>query len=118
MRHAGLIRSLLILGVAAAVPACGGGGGGGGGGSSVTTVLVSSSAAGVAGNADSDSPAASSTGQFVAFQSTSTNLTSPATTIGNVFRKDMDTQAILRVSRRSNANGNAEPNAASRAPAI
>src|SRR5688572_10336047 len=88
-----------LLAVASVLPACGGGGGGGGG-VSTATLLVSQTLAGVRGNGDSDQPSVSSTGQFVAFRSVSTNLHTSATTAArsHVYKKDMDTGAISIVS--------------------
>lgn len=114
------LRSVIVLlAVAAVLPACGGGGGGGGGGvTSTPVVLVSESAAGVDGNGDSDQQVASANGQFVAFRSAATNLLGlPLETQGftDIYRKDLNTGAILRVSR-STTNG--EANSDSRNPAI
>src|SRR4030042_90783 len=74
------------------------------------TVLVSANAAGAQGDAASTSPAISNDGRFVAFHSTSTNLVSPATTLLQVFRKDLATGEVRLVSSDAagaQANGTA-----------
>ncbi|NPV58246.1 MAG: hypothetical protein HPY75_01120 [Actinobacteria bacterium] len=67
-----------------------------------TTVLCSTSSAGVEGNAFSGSPSISSDGRYVAFESLATNLV-PGDTNGqrDVFRKDLQTGAIVRCSTDS-----------------
>lgn len=113
------LRSVIaLLGVSAVLPACGGGGGGGGGVSTTPVVLVSESAAGVDGDGDSDQQVVSANGQFVAFRSAATNLLGlPLETQGftDIYRKDLSTGAIIRVSRTA---AGAEPNQNSRNPAI
>lgn len=111
-----IYRSVLVLAVAAALPACGGGGGGGGGGA--TPVMLVSSVGAVQGNATSDSPSISSNGRYIAFRTDATNLEAPATTLGNIYVKDMNAGGVLRASRRSAADGNVQPNAASFSPSI
>jgi Tol biopolymer transport system component len=60
--------------------------------------LVSADAAGVQGNNNSTSPAISSDGRYVAFQSAATNLVTPATVNQQVFRKDLLTGTVVLVS--------------------
>jgi Tol biopolymer transport system component len=120
MRRIPLLRSVLILGVAAAVPACGGGGGGGGGVPGASTILVSSTAAGVQGDRTSSQSSISDDGRYVAFTSSSSNLVPPD--VGgagqtDIYRKDLSDGSIIRVSRTPNP-ANAEPNASSSRPAI
>lgn len=61
-----------------------------------TTTLVSASASGVAGNGDSSAAMISANGRYVSFVSTSTNL-APGGQRG-LYRKDLVTQAIERIS--------------------
>ena len=112
-----LYRSLLILCVALAVPACGGGGGGGGGGAAVVTILVSSDVTGAQGNGVSDQPSISADGRYVAFRSASTNLLAVDDTLvhTDIFRKDLQTGAIIRISKTP---AGAEANGPSRNPVI
>src|SRR5262245_32010594 len=114
MRH--IYRSVLILALAAAVPACGGGGGGGGGGGT-PVVLVSESLAGVDGNGDSDQQSMTPDGRYIAFRSAATNLLPAAETLAftDIYRKDMVTGTVVRVSNSTTAG---EPNSHSRNPAI
>lgn len=61
--------------------------------------LVSKSAAGGQGNFQSDSPVLSADGRYVAFRSFSTNLVAGDTnTRADIFRKDLQTGAIVLVS--------------------
>ncbi len=78
-------------------------------------ILVSANAAGVEGDAAAGWNDISADGRYVAFASPSTNLVVPATTVNNVFRKDLYTGEVLLGS--STAAG-AEGNAASDLPAI
>lgn len=112
-----LIRALAILAIPALLLACGGGGGGGGGAAATPVVLVSESALGVDGNGDSDQQVMSADGRYVAFRSAATNLLAVADALAftDVFRKDMMTGDVIRVSRTPLG---AEPNGLSRNPAI
>lgn len=107
-RHDATARCIALLALAALVPACGGGGGGGGGGAAPTpVVLVSSNAAGTQGDGNSDQSSVSSDGQFVAFRSTSTNFVAGANAFAQIYRKDMVTGTIIRVSETpADAAGN------------
>jgi hypothetical protein len=123
MRHNSPLRSLLILGLAAAIPACGGGGGSGGGVPGASTLLVSSTAGGVQGDRTSNQSSISDDGRYVAFTSNSSNLVPPD--VGGVgqtdiYRKDLSDGSIIRVSRTPNTAvpANAEPNASSSRPVI
>ena len=70
-------------------------------------VLASANASGVQGNNGSSYPGLSYDGRYVTFSSSATNLVSPATTGGQVFRKDMSTgQIVLASSNSSGAQGN------------
>jgi len=111
-----LIRTLTLAALAAVVPACGGGGGGGG--AAIAVLLASESATGIDGNGHSDQQVMSADGRYIAFRSAATNLIDGAPdTLANtdVFRKDMNTGAVLRISRTA-AGG--EPNGASGYPSI
>jgi hypothetical protein len=78
--------------------------------------LISTSTAGVAGNNDSNTSAISADGRYVAFQSASTNLLSPATAGRlQVYRRDRMTNQTVMVS--VNTSG-AESNGVSWGPAI
>jgi hypothetical protein len=61
-------------------------------------VLVSASAAGTEGNAVSANPSVSADGHLVSFSSAATNLVAPATTNQQVFRKNVNTGAIVLAS--------------------
>jgi hypothetical protein len=70
-------------------------------------VLASANASGEQGNNGSSYPDLSYDGRYVTFSSSATNLVSPATTGGQVFRKDMSTgQIVLASSDSSGAQGN------------
>ena len=112
MRH--FTQTLLLLSVAALVPACGGGGGGGD--PVIIVSLVSSTVGGAPAHGNSDSPSISSDGRFVAFRSTATNLVASDTSSEDVYRKDLQTGAVIRVSRVPVTG--AEPTGISRSPAI
>ncbi len=69
--------------------------------------LCSSDAAGAEGNAGSTLPAINADGNYVTFTSSATNLVFPATTVANVFRKDMITgQVMLCSSDATGTEGN------------
>jgi len=78
-------------------------------------VLVSSDTAGAQGNNESQYPRMSSDGRYVVFQSTATNLVTPATTNEQVFRKDLLTGEVKLCSADI---GGVEGNAASFNPVI
>jgi Tol biopolymer transport system component len=61
-------------------------------------LLASADAGGKQGNGNSDYPAISDDGRYIAFQSGSTNLVTPNTTNDHVFRKDMLTGEVLLAS--------------------
>ncbi|MBZ6075417.1 hypothetical protein [Microvirga puerhi] len=64
---------------------------------------ISTAADGTAGNGDSAAPSLSRDGRYVAFQSSASNLVSGDTNgIDDVFRKDLLTGAIVRVSTAAN----------------
>ncbi len=63
--------------------------------------LSSSNAAGTQGNNSSSFSAISPDGRYVAFSSGASNLVSPATTSGQLFRKDLSTGQIVLVSANS-----------------
>jgi len=66
-------------------------------------LLASANAAGTQGNGGSGLPSISSDGRYVAFDSNATNLVTPATSGGQVFRKDLATGEVLLAS--ANAAG-------------
>jgi Tol biopolymer transport system component len=77
------------------------------------TVLVSATAAGVQGSGNSTFPTLNANGRYVAFISTPTNLLGAATTHTQVFRKDLETGAIVLVSATAaGAEGNNDVNSA------
>jgi Tol biopolymer transport system component len=73
------------------------------------TTLASENAAGTGpGNGSSQNPSISANGRFVAFQSDATDLTSPASTPGNVFVRDVTakkTRLVTRGASGAGANG-------------
>lgn len=78
--------------------------------------LVTASAGGIASNDFAQSPAISTTGRYVAFSSAATNLvTGDENDTLDVFRKDRQTGAVVRVSLTSSG---AEANNASTRPTI
>src|SRR5215216_1881255 len=96
--------ALIVAGSAAALPVPG------------FTELVSQSSSGVEGDQDSELPAISADGRFVAFSSEATNLVSGDRNKNpDVFVRDRQTGTTTRVSV---ATGGAEANAGGTAPAI
>jgi len=81
-----------------------------------TTQLVSTTAGGQASNGDTQSPALSSNGRYVAFTSSATNLVADDDNAAyDIFRKDRQTGAVARVSVSSSG---AEANGGSASPSI
>ena len=70
-----------------------------------TTTLVGASDAGVAGNEGSINPVISGNGRYVAFMSTSTNLTADIVGGTNVFVKDLQNGSVELASRRTGVAG-------------
>jgi len=69
-------------------------------------VECASSTGTVAGNSSSTAPAISADGQFVAFQSTATNLVAACTGTTHIFLADMASNDIECVSRTTSGDGN------------
>ncbi len=75
-----------------------------------TTTLISrqSAASGGAGaDGESDSPAITPDGRFIAFNSAATNLSGGLNTVRNVYLRDLEAETTTLVSRQSTADGGA-----------
>lgn len=72
---------------------------------SETTTLVSATASGTFGNGGSLSPSVSDSGEWIAFESTSTNFLAGDTSVRDIFVKNRLTGAIVRASQSSSGSG-------------
>src|SRR5215213_6411014 len=71
-----------------------------------TTLVSRVGLFGVNSNGDSEGPAVSADGRFVAFQSNATNLPNDADATTDVFVRDLQQNTTTLVSRANGANGN------------
>lgn len=83
-----------------------------------TTVLASRSSAGTKGNADSEAPAISADGRYVAFQSDAKLHADDGDNLVDVYRRDLGTGTTVLVSRASASAGGADGTNFSELPSI